>query len=150
MDNYKKHTHIGVYGLLIEDNKILLIKKKVGPYAGTLDLPGGSFEFGETPEQTLIREFKEETNLDLEQFTLIDTDSKVVDWHSEHGLIKVHHIGIFYKITKYKNSIKKQIKTDEHNDDSLGAEFYDINKLSKDDLSAITIMELTKLGCDNI
>lgn len=146
MNNYKTHTHIGVYGLVIEDNKILLIKKKTGPYDGKLDLPGGSFEFGETPEETLIREFKEETNLELEEFSLFDTASKVVDWNSEYGLIKVHHIGIFYKIISYKNNIKKKIKLDENNDDSLGAEFYEIENLSKENLSAITIMELLKLG----
>ena len=32
------------------------------------------------------------------------------------------------------------------NDDSLGAEFFDINELSKDKLSATAIMELEKLG----
>lgn len=28
----------------------------------------------------------------------------------------------------------------------MGAEFYDINKLTKDELSVITIMELEKMG----
>lgn len=35
---------------------------------------------------------------------------------------------------------------DEINDDSLGAEFFDIDKLCKDQLSKIAIMELEKLG----
>lgn len=35
---------------------------------------------------------------------------------------------------------------DERNDDSKGAKFYPIHNLSKDQLSAITIMELEKLG----
>ena len=40
----------------------------------------------------------------------------------------------------------KEIKADEINDDSLGAEFFDINSLSKNNLSLIAILELEKLG----
>lgn len=64
----KEHQHIGCYGLFIKNEKILLIKKKTGPYDGLLDLPGGSFEFGETPEETLKREFQEETGLEVTKY----------------------------------------------------------------------------------
>ena len=37
-------------------------------------------------------------------------------------------------------------EVDEVNDDSLGADFYEIDKLSKDELSSIAILELEKLG----
>ena len=46
----KEYKHLGVYGLVINDNKILLIKKYGGPYDGKLDLPGGTIEFGEKVE----------------------------------------------------------------------------------------------------
>ena len=59
----KEHKHLGVYGLIIKDEKILLIKKVTGPYDGKLDLPGRTIEFGETPEETLRRELLEETVL---------------------------------------------------------------------------------------
>ena len=61
-------------------------------------------------------------------------------------LIRTHHIGVFYKVLDYNNEIKKEIKADEINDDSLGAEFFDINSLSKNNLSLIAILELEKLG----
>ena len=57
----KEHRHLGVYGLIVKDNKILLIKKVSGPYDGLLDLPGGCLEFGELPIETLKRELEEET-----------------------------------------------------------------------------------------
>ena len=50
------------------------------------------------------------------------------------------------KILNYKNEIKKELEVDEVNDDSLGADFYEIDKLSKDELSSIAILELEKLG----
>ena len=47
-----KHTHLGVYGVLIQHDHILLIQKARGPHKGKWDLPGGSIEFGEEPEHT--------------------------------------------------------------------------------------------------
>lgn len=140
------HTHIGVYGLIIKDDKILLIKKVGGPYDKKLDLPGGSFEFGETPEETFKRELKEEVGIIPTEYELFDAGSVIADWNYKNTLIKVHHIGIFYKITNYKGTIKEKIQTDKNNDDSLGASFYKINELTKNNLSLITILELEKLG----
>ena len=142
----KEHTHLGAYGILTQNNRILLIKKKTGPYDGKLDLPGGTIEFNEKPVDTLKREFLEETGIDITEYKLFDANSANPIWYYQNKIINVHHIGIFYKILKYKNKIKKKIKIDEVNDDSLGADFYDINKLKKENLSDITILELEKLG----
>ena len=46
------------YGIIIKDNKILLLKQTNG-----YDLPGGGMNMGETPEEAVIREVKEETGL---------------------------------------------------------------------------------------
>ncbi|MBR1825818.1 MAG: NUDIX domain-containing protein [Alphaproteobacteria bacterium] len=58
-------THFGVYGIIRQKNKILLIKKTRGPYTGMYDLPGGGQEKGETFMQTLAREIKEETDCNV-------------------------------------------------------------------------------------
>ncbi len=47
------------------DNKILLIKRNTHPFVGFWALPGGRMDPGETIEQTVIREVKEETGLDV-------------------------------------------------------------------------------------
>lgn len=142
----KVHTHIGVYGLVIKDDKILLINKVTGPYDGLLDLPGGSFEFGEKPEETLLREFSEETGIRPIKYDLYDVNSVIVDWNYNNDVIKVHHIGMFYIISEFEGSIKNNIELDQQNDDSLGATFYNIKDLKSNNISAITALELEKLG----
>ena len=89
----------------------------------------------------------EEVGIEVIDSELFDADSVSFEWQfKEDILVKVHHTGIFYKILNYKNEIKKELEVDEVNDDSLGADFYEIDKLSKDELSSIAILELEKLG----
>lgn len=143
----KEYKQFGTYGLILKDNKILLIKKYGGPYNGKLDLPGGTIEFCERPEETLKRELQEEVGIDVQEYNLFDADSVAFEWkYKEDTIVKVHHTGVFYIIKKYNNDIQKEVIIDEKNDDSLGADFYDISELSKNNLSKIAIMELEKLG----
>lgn len=142
----KEFKHLGAYGIIIRNDKILLIKKFGGPYDKKLDLPGGTIEFCERPEDTIKRELMEEVGIEVINYQIFDVDSVAFDWQYKNDSVKDHHIGIFYKILNYNNDIKNVVKVDEINDDSMGAVFYDINKLSKDELSAIAIMELEKMG----
>ncbi len=56
---------IRVTGILIESDEILLVQQKVSDKRNW-SLPGGRLEHGETLQQGLIREMKEETGLDVE------------------------------------------------------------------------------------
>ena len=94
----KQFQHLGAYGLIIKEDSILLIKKVGGPYDGKLDLPGGTIEWGETPETTLVRELKEEVGINVTSFELFDGNSTTFEWIHKGELEKGHHLGFFYLI----------------------------------------------------
>ncbi len=48
-----------------KENQLLVTRRKHDPFKGTLDLPGGFAEPGESIEQSLIREVREELNLTI-------------------------------------------------------------------------------------
>ena len=68
--NINNLFNIRVAGILIENNEILLVKQKLSDKRNW-SLPGGKLERGETIEQGIIREMKEETGLDTEVDSLL-------------------------------------------------------------------------------
>ncbi len=69
--SYKKR--VGAYGLLLDDNdRIAVVKTKTGYF-----LPGGGCEESETLEECLIREFREETALQIK----IDTKFSAISYY---------------------------------------------------------------------
>jgi 8-oxo-dGTP diphosphatase len=60
-----------VITFLFEDDQVLLIDKKRGLGAGLVNAPGGHIELSETASEAAIREFKEETELDIHDPRLV-------------------------------------------------------------------------------
>lgn len=133
-----KSKHVGCYGIVFNaKNQVLLIKKSRGAYKGKLDLPGGGIEYGESAEETLKREFEEEVGLKIRKFSLKKIVTNYVVWNlDETHLEDLQHIAIIYDVTIDENDTNK-IKMDADGLDSLGANWYDINKLNIEDLSPL-------------
>lgn len=82
----KKHTHIGVYGIVDYCGKTLLVQKQRGPYTGKWDLPGGGVESGENSIETLERELQEECGYQVKKAELVDVLNNVAG----NGLYAFH------------------------------------------------------------
>ncbi|NIO37708.1 NUDIX domain-containing protein [Candidatus Bathyarchaeota archaeon] len=74
---YPERPVVGVGAVVICDGRILLERRKVDPGKGKWTIPGGVVELGERAEQTVIREVKEETNLEVKEPRLIDVVNTV-------------------------------------------------------------------------
>lgn len=60
-----------VYGIVIKDEKVLMITQNFG-----YSLPGGGLDLGETFEEALVREMKEETGYEVESVRLLEATSQ--------------------------------------------------------------------------
>ena len=87
---YPKHPIVGVGAIIIQNGKILIVRRGSEPGKGKWSVPGGLVELGETVKQTVVREVKEECGLDAEVDKLIDVvDSMTFD---ENGKLKYHFV----------------------------------------------------------
>ena len=62
-----------VAAVIRDGNQIFATARGYGEFKGQWEFPGGKIEEGETPQQALIRELKEELDTDIEVGTLLDT-----------------------------------------------------------------------------
>ena len=142
MDTIVK-THVGAYGVIIKDNKIILVKKARGGYKGKLDLPGGGIEHTELPEEALKREIMEEAGINIANYKLLDVVATNIKWEMEPNLWEdLHHLGILYTV----DTNEYLLKNEADGLDSNGANWYNIAELNKKELSPFTILALEKLG----
>ena len=72
--------------LILNEGKYLALHKTEAKHS-LYELPGGRMEFGETAEETLIREIKEETNFIVKPLRLLDTWGFITDTYQITGII---------------------------------------------------------------
>lgn len=89
-------------GLLVKGNSILLVQL-LSPITNELTWmpPGGGLEFGETLEETLKREFLEETGLHVKVKSLMHVNEVIKD--------QFHAIEFFYKVEYLSGKLKTGI-----------------------------------------
>lgn len=96
---YPDQPIVGVGGVILNDRKILLEKRKNEPSRGKWTIPGGLVELGETLERAVVREVEEETCLEClkdEIPQLIDVvDNIDLD---ELGRVKYHFVIVDYLV----------------------------------------------------
>jgi ADP-ribose pyrophosphatase YjhB (NUDIX family) len=102
----EKTFYICVDGVYIKDGKILLLKRAVAPFRGCWHLVGGHVEENETLKEALRREFKEETNLDVEV-------GEIIDGRIEKTLDRTK-IVIAFEVTFAKGEIRLNSESEEY------------------------------------
>ena len=62
-----------VAAIIIKNEKVFATQRGYGDFKGGWEFPGGKIDAGETPEEALIREIKEELDTEVEVIELLDT-----------------------------------------------------------------------------
>lgn len=69
---YFTDPKVGVGTLVLEDGKILLVRRRMMPEAGKWSIPAGFLDRGEDPREVAVRETWEETGLEVSIEGLVD------------------------------------------------------------------------------
>src|SRR6266571_1356452 len=75
---YPDRPFIGVGAVIIDNARVLLVKRGHEPLTGEWSIPGGVLELGETVRQGVAREALEETGLIVEPLELLRAFDRVV------------------------------------------------------------------------
>ena len=64
--SYPERPFLAVSAAIVRAGQVLLVRRARPPAAGLFSLPGGVVELGETLEEAVVREVREETGLTIE------------------------------------------------------------------------------------
>jgi 8-oxo-dGTP diphosphatase len=75
---YPDSPLVGVGAIIIDEGRVLLVKRGHPPRAGEWSIPGGVLELGETLREAAVREAREETCLTVETAELLGVYDRVL------------------------------------------------------------------------
>lgn len=125
MSDIEIRPRVRVAGILIEDNKILLIEHIKNDKKYWL-VPGGGVDWGESTAEAITREYKEETNLDIEVVKFLFLSETIAPDKEKHV------INLYFEIKRAENSTAEMILGDEKN-------LNDLKFLTKEEVKDIKI-----------
>ena len=87
---YPNRPIVGAGACILKSGKLLLIRRGAEPGKGRWSIPGGLVELGESVEDAMMRETKEEVGLDVKAVKLVDVfDSLTLD---KSGRVQYHFV----------------------------------------------------------
>ncbi len=91
---YPRHPLLGVGALIFEADSILLAMRGKPPLMGLWSLPGGLVESGESLDQAVRREVREETGLEVQPLGLLEVFERIMPDAS--GAPEYHYVLLDY------------------------------------------------------
>jgi ADP-ribose pyrophosphatase YjhB (NUDIX family) len=80
---------VGVGAVVVDEGRVLLVRRGSEPLKGHWTLPGGMLEVGETLAAGVAREVREETGLEVEPVELVDVLDRI---HREGDRVRFHYV----------------------------------------------------------
>ena len=126
---HPKQPLIGVGALIVENGRVVLIKRGKAPLLGEWSIPGGMLELGETLRQGAEREALEETGLVVRATELLGVFDRVVP--DAEGNIVYHYVLIDFLCERISGDLR------------AGADAADARWFTPDEVSQLPLAEDT-------
>lgn len=96
--DYPERPIVGVAAVVIEDDRVVLVRRGRPPAYGEWSLPGGAVEPGESLEEAVVREVAEEIGLTVEVVEVVAVLDRIF-WDQE-GEVHYHYVLIDFLCRK--------------------------------------------------
>ena len=113
--------------MVLNGDRVLLVKRGHEPLKGEWSLPGGAVELGATLEAAIAREVLEETGLDVEVGPVVEVFDRI--YHSTDGRVEYHFVLVDYLCRALDDRILS------------GSDADDVRWVATDDLAAYRLTE---------
>ncbi len=101
---YPDRPFIGVGAIIVDNRRVVLIKRGHPPLAGEWSIPGGVLEIGETVREGAVREAWEETGLKVEPGELLGVFDRVV--RDDDKRTRYHYVLIDFRCRPISGELK--------------------------------------------
>jgi ADP-ribose pyrophosphatase YjhB (NUDIX family) len=122
---YPDVPFVGVGAVIVQDGRVLLIRRGQPPLLGEWSLPGGVLECGETLREATVREAREETGLVVETVDMLGVYERVI--RSDDGRVRYHYVLIDFLCRPVGGELK------------AGSDAADVRWFVRDELPALNL-----------
>jgi 8-oxo-dGTP diphosphatase len=122
---YPDNPLVGVGAVVIQENRVLLIRRGTPPLLGEWSLPGGVLECGETLREAVVREAREETGLTVETREMLGVYERVI--HDDGGRVRYHYVLLDFLCRPVEGNLK------------AGSDAADVRWFTREELPALNL-----------
>jgi len=126
---YPETPLVGMGAVILDQGRVVLVKRKFPPLAGEWSIPGGRLKIGETQREGLVREAREETGLTVDPVELLGVYDRLL--RDEAGGILYHYVLIDFLCQRIAGELQ------------AGGDADDARWFSQEELRKLTLMEDT-------
>jgi ADP-ribose pyrophosphatase YjhB (NUDIX family) len=122
---YPESPLVGVGAVIVQENRVLLIRRGQPPLLGEWSLPGGVLECGETLHEAVAREAREETGLLVEPGEMLGVYERVI--RDDERRVRYHYVLIDFLCRPVGGDLK------------AGSDAADVRWFTRDELPALNL-----------
>jgi len=122
---YPESPLVGVGAVIVQDQRVLLVRRGQPPLLGEWSLPGGVLECGETLHEAVAREAREETGLLVEPGEMLGVYERVI--RDDERRVRYHYVLIDFLCRPVGGDLK------------AGSDAADVRWFTRDELPALNL-----------